>query len=144
MGLPGSGKTTLAGSIVGRLRAEGRTVTWLNADKIRKQYNDMDFSVAGRIRQSLRMAELAEIDTSDFVIADFIAPLPEMRENFNADCTIWMDTIRQGRYPDTNQLFVPPDDYDFRVTEQDAVRWSGLILEQSSTFSSAALLSSFV
>ena len=129
MGLPGSGKTTLADSLRTRLWEEGRTVTWLNADEIRKQYNDWDFSHQGRIRQSKRMDELASKATTDYVIADFVAPLVEMRNNFKADWTIWVDTIDAGRYEDTNKAFQVPEFYDFRITEQNAEKWSDFVTE---------------
>ena len=129
MGLPGAGKTTLAKQLVIDLRAEGATVDWLNADEIRKQFNDWDFSESGRIRQSIRMSELAATSNADYVIADFVAPLVEMRNNFKADWTIWVDTIDRGRYEDTNRAFVEPDIYDFRIPEQDAEKWSSFILE---------------
>ena len=29
------------------------------------------------------------------------------QEEFNADYIIWLDTIKAGRYDDTNQLFIP-------------------------------------
>ena len=106
------------------------TVTWLNADDVRKKYNDWDFSREGRIRQSLRMLEFALTVNTDYVICDFIAPIPEMRNNFKADWTIWMDTIDAGRFEDTNQMFVPPDLYDFRVTEQNAEKWAQYIGER--------------
>jgi adenylylsulfate kinase len=130
MGLPGSGKTTFAKELILRLWEEGRTVTWLNADKVRKTYNDWDFSEEGRIRQSLRMKELADKSTNDYVICDFVAPLLEMRNNFNADFTIWIDTIKKGRYEDTNRIFVEPDYFNVRVTEQNAKKWSKIVLEQ--------------
>jgi hypothetical protein len=69
------------------------------------------------------MRELADSFFNDFVIADFVAPLPEMRHNFKADWVIWIDTIEKGRFEDTNKLFVPPDVYDFRITEQNAEKW---------------------
>jgi hypothetical protein len=127
MGLPGSGKTTLADALRTRLWEEGRTVTWLNADEIRKQFNDWDFSYEGRIRQSKRMDELASKATTDYVIADFVAPLVEMRNNFKADWTVWVDTISEGRYADTNKAFVEPEIYDFRITEQNADKWSEFV-----------------
>jgi hypothetical protein len=102
-------------------------VDWFNADDVRKQFNDWDFSKEGRIRQSLRMLDFALKCTGDFVICDFVAPLPEMRHNFKADWVIWMDTIESGRYEDTNKAFIPPDVYDFRITEQDAVKWAEFI-----------------
>jgi hypothetical protein len=148
MGLPGSGKTFLATALKKYLEENGTannmslsramttefqlgdykvTVDWFNADEIRKRFNDWDFSHDGRIRQSLRMAEFALKSSGDFVIADFVAPLVEMRNNFKADWTIWMDTIDQGRYADTNKAFVPPALYDFRVTEQNADKWAEFI-----------------
>jgi hypothetical protein len=143
MGLPGSGKTYLAQYILEHLQDAYKTINenslrplkdakvkvgWLNADDVRKKYNDWDFSKEGRIRQSLRMRELADSMTDmDYVICDFVAPLVEMRNNFKADWTIWVDTIDKGRFEDTNKAFVPPEVYDFRITEQNAVKWGEFI-----------------
>ena len=140
MGLPGSGKTTLAAALQKYLQdhsilfhvaetveSSKAVVKWINADDVRKKYNDWDFSHEGRIRQSIRMRELADSFLNDFVIADFVAPLPEMRHNFKADWVIWVDTIEKGRFEDTNKMFVPPDVYDFRVTEQNAEKWAEFI-----------------
>ena len=126
MGLPGAGKTFLAAALKKHLEESAR-VEWFNADELRKQYDDWDFSREGRIRQSLRMAACALQSSSDFVICDFVAPLVEMRNNFKADWTIWVDTIDQGRFADTNKAFVPPEQYDFRVTEQNADKWAEFI-----------------
>ena len=128
MGLPGAGKTYLAQFIVETLQKEKKKVGWLNADDVRKKYDDWDFSHEGRIRQSKRMRQLAdEMTKFDYVICDFVAPLQEMRNNFKADWTIWVDTIDEGRFDDTNKLFVPPQVYDFRVTEQKAEKWGEFI-----------------
>jgi hypothetical protein len=141
MGLPGAGKTYFAERLktyleqhsdlyhtnaesVGASRAQ---VKWINADDVRKKYNDWDFSHEGRIRQSLRMRELADSFLNDFVIVDFVAPLPEMRNNFKADWTIWIDTIEKGRFEDTNKVFTPPEVYDFRITEQAAEKWAEFV-----------------
>lgn len=136
MGLPGSGKTYFAERLKNYLETNSEyfnpafetttqraSVKWINADDVRKKYNDWDFSHEGRIRQSIRMRELADSFFNDFVIADFVAPLPEMRHNFKADWIIWIDTIEKGRFEDTNKMFVPPDVYDFRITEQNAEKW---------------------
>ena len=136
MGLPGSGKTYFAErlkqyiethsefyNLAENLNGSKAAVKWINADDVRKKYNDWDFSHEGRIRQSIRMREIADTFLNDFVIADFVAPLPEMRHNFKADWVIWMDTIEKGRFEDTNKMFTPPDVYDFRVTEQNAEKW---------------------
>lgn len=128
MGLPGAGKTYLAQHIVDHLQAERKRVGWLNADDVRKKYNDWDFSREGRIRQSLRMRELADaMSEVDFVICDFVAPLPEMRDNFKADWTVWVDTIDSGRFEDTNKVFEAPVSYDFRITEQHGEKWGEFI-----------------
>ena len=124
MGLPGSGKTTLATLLAAGFFPD---VLWLNADAVREKYDDWDFSHEGRIRQSLRMRELANDSKKDYVVCDFVAPLTEMRDNFDAHWTIWMDTIKEGRFEDTNRAFVPPKKYDFRVKEQDAERWAAII-----------------
>lgn len=127
MGLPGAGKTYLATHLKQRLEAHGKTVGWMNADEVRRHYDDWDFSFEGRIRQSLRMRELADTSNTDYCIVDFVAPLVPMRNNFAADWTIWVDTIDEGRYEDTNKMFVPPEQYDFRITEQNAEKWSDYI-----------------
>jgi len=129
MGLPGSGKTTMAQALRTELWYEGRTVAWFNADEVRKRFNDWDFSPEGRIKQSRRMRELADQSTTDYVIADFVAPLESMRSVFLAHWVVWTDTIDRGRFEDTNQLFTPPTVCDFRVTTQAANDWSRRIAE---------------
>ena len=127
MGLPGSGKTTLASELVHLLKAK-----WINNDKVRKEANDWDFSEEGRSRQAKRMADLAEkykLEGS-YVVCDFICPTPKARELFNADFIIWVDTIKKGRFDDTNAMFVKPEKYDFHVTTQDAKTWAAKIMEK--------------
>jgi hypothetical protein len=135
MGLPGAGKTFFSKELHRRFTefqhdGHGLAVKWFNADEVRRLHNDWDFSPEGRIRQSLRMAELAEkYHDHDYVICDFVAPLPEMRDNFAADWTVWMDTIDAGRFEDTNRMFVEPTHYDFRITEQDCEKWAEFVLQ---------------
>ena len=125
MGLPGAGKTTLANELAPKLNAKR-----LNADEVRKAANDWDFSEEGRVRQAKRMAEAALKlkDEGSYVIADFIAPTPKARSLFPADYVIWVDTIKKGRFDDTNKMFVKPEKYDFHVTTQDAKSWVSKIL----------------
>lgn len=124
MGLPGAGKTTLAAELIKLLESRGKTVTWFNADDIRKKYDDWDFSHEGRLRQAQRMRDLADDVETDYALVDFVAPLPEMRDIFAADVTIWMANISAGRFEDTNRAFVPPETYDIQVTFQDAKFWA--------------------
>jgi adenylylsulfate kinase len=127
MGLPGAGKTYLAQYILEHLQAARKTVSWFNADDIRKKYDDWDFSEQGRIRQSKRMRDLADAAGTDYAICDFVAPLKAMRDNYKADWTVWVDTIREGRYADTNAMFQEPEQYDFRITEQSAEKWAEFV-----------------
>ena len=125
MGLPGSGKTTLAEELAPLLNAKR-----LNADEVRKEANDWDFSEEGRKRQAKRMADFALKlkQNGNFVVADFICPTPEARALFPADFVIWVDTIKEGRFDDTNKMFVKPDKFNFHVTSQDAASWAPKIL----------------
>ena len=127
MGLPGSGKTTLASELVPLLKAK-----WLNADEVRKEANDWDFSAEGRTRQAKRMwAKAKEYkDQGNHVVADFVCPTPAARALFPADFIIWVDTIKEGRFDDTNKMFVKPEKYNYHVTTQDAKNWAPKILEE--------------
>ena len=127
MGLPGSGKTTLANELAPLLNAKR-----LNADEVRKDANDWDFSEEGRKRQSKRMAEFAIKlkNEGHFVVADFICPTPEARSLFPSDYLIWVDTIKEGRFNDTNKMFIKPEKYDFLVTTQDAKNWAPKIFKE--------------
>ena len=127
MGLPGSGKTTLASHLVPLLKAK-----WLNADEVRKEADDWDFSPEGRTRQAKRMwSKALELKNQGFhVVADFVCPTPAARSLFPADYIIWVDTIKEGRFDDTNKMFVKPDKYDFHVPTQDAKNWSLKIYEE--------------
>ena len=127
MGLPGAGKTTLANELDTLIKCKR-----LNADEVRKAANDWDFSEEGRIRQAKRMSEAALKIKSEGnnVIADFICPTPEARKLFPADYIVWVDTIKEGRFEDTNQMFVKPEKYDFHVTSQDAKHWASKIIKE--------------
>ena len=114
MGLPGSGKSTLAKPF-----AELIGGVWVNADQVRERYNDWDFTTEGRLRQAYRMRYLADgIELSGKIaIADFVCPTEELRNIFGSDYTIWMDTINEGRYTDTNAIFETPMQVDYHVRE---------------------------
>ena len=127
MGLPGAGKTTLANEMATLINAKR-----LNADEVRKAADDWDFSEEGRVRQAKRMAEFALKLKAEgnYVIADFVAPTPEARNLFPSDFRIWVDTIKKGRFEDTNQMFVNPKNFDYHVTTQDAKKWAPLIIKE--------------
>ena len=116
MGLPGSGKTYLAERMQPILKS-----AWYNADIVREMAKDWDFSPEGRIRQSLRMKNLADFEKSQgrIVICDFVCPTNETKENFSPDITVWMNTISSGRYEDTNKMFEKPKNVDYVVTEMN-------------------------
>ena len=125
--MPGAGKTTLANELAKLIECKR-----LNADEIRRAANDWDFSEEGRVRQAKRMADAALKlkNEGHYVIADFIAPTPEARSLFPADYKVWVDTIKEGRFEDTNQMFVNPKKFDFHVTTQDAKKWAPKIIEE--------------
>jgi adenylylsulfate kinase len=127
MGLPGSGKTWLADWM-----SKGLECAWYNADFVRKMANDWDFSEEGRIRQSQRMRTFADFEKENgrMVICDFVCPTPESRNQFDADVTIWIDTIKEGRYENTNAIFVPPTEYDYHVTEKMSIKDTKVFIEE--------------
>ena len=111
-GLPGSGKSTLAEPFCELING-----VWLNADKIRTFYDDWDFSLQGRMRQAQRMRCLADgvVMAGRIAVADFVCPTSAARAEFAADYTVFMDTINQGRYEDTNAMFEPVQNCDYHV-----------------------------
>tara|TARA_R110002153_G_scaffold272100_1_gene440416 strand:- start:45 stop:491 length:447 start_codon:yes stop_codon:yes gene_type:complete len=112
MGLPGSGKSTLAKPLASLLGG-----VWLNADAVRKKYDDWDFSPEGRARQAFRMKMLSDgvIAAGKVAVADFVCPTEQTRQEFGADFTVWMDTIKEGRFEDTNAMFETPFRLDYHV-----------------------------
>jgi adenylylsulfate kinase len=119
MGLPGSGKTTFAEKLKNELIIRNKTVSWYNADMVRGFYNDWDFSDEGRIRQAERMKQLSVESTEEFVISDFVAPTFKIRNLFAPDYIVFMDTIKQSRFGDTNAIFDSPNNYDLKIMNYD-------------------------
>lgn len=127
MGLPGSGKTTLSKELSKLIGA-----VHFNADEIRENINkDLRFSFKDRVEQARRMGWLCDKvkEKNKYVIADFICPTKECREAFGNCFLIFVDTIKRGRYKDTNNLFQRPKKYDFIVKEKNAKENSRIIKE---------------
>lgn len=131
MGLPGSGKSTLAADLQYLLN-QSYKCHWLNADKVREQFNDWDFSEQGRERQAKRMKDLADLhgQYNDIIICDFVCPLQKIRDEFNADYIVFINTISQSRYEDTNKIFEPPIKFDFEVKHKNSNYYSKMIANE--------------
>jgi adenylylsulfate kinase len=84
---------------------------------VRKEYNDWDFSSEGRTRQAKRMRHLADeiVSTGGIAVVDFVCPTRETRKIFDGDFVIYLNTIKESRFEDTNKMFEEPnaDEYDF-------------------------------
>ena len=114
MGLPGSGKTTLARQLSERLPA-----VWYNADEIRNNINkDLAFTESDRLEQARRMGILCDIALRNrvvsYAIADFICPTEQTRKTFNPDYIIWMNTVKES-----DKVFEKPDFYNVEITSLD-------------------------
>lgn len=120
MGLPGSGKTTLANQLGFCLGA----VVW-NADAVRAICDEPNFDLSARLRQARRMRFLCDTvaNARHHVIADFVCPTELTRSAFRANeaFVVWVDRIKESRYDDTNALFEPPQRYDYRYTAKSTV-----------------------
>lgn len=108
MGLPGSGKTTFAEKLKFQFERRGVIPSWFNADKVREAFDDWDFSDEGRLRQAKRMRRLVDDSMYPYCIVDMVAPTKKTRTLLKPDYVIWMNTIEEGRFDDTNKMFVKP------------------------------------
>jgi len=129
LGLPGSGKSTIANKLAQKLGAEH-----FNADRVREMFNDWDFSDEGRERQAYRMKELGADSKKQFAILDFVCPKEDYRKIVNADYTVWMDTLLQSRFEDTNKMFEKPEKYDWCFTEFSSDSQAQMIVQKLQPF----------
>jgi len=127
MGLPGSGKTRLSKELKKII-----PIIHLNADEIRKHFDDWDFSKEGRLRQADRMKRFSDYIYLEKIspLADFVCPLDETRKILKPDIIIWMDTEKKGRFENTNKIFQKPKKFHFRITTKNARYWSNYIKER--------------
>lgn len=127
MGLPHSGKTTLAQALAPLLRA-----VHFNADAVRENINkDLGFSVEDRIEQARRMGWLCDraVEAGHYAIADFVCPTFETRHAFGSDGSfrVYVNTDKHTPYEDTKALFEPPEWSSYNVYTQDAEFHAGVI-----------------
>jgi adenylylsulfate kinase-like enzyme len=132
IGLPGSGKTELAKALKERINA-----IHLNADEVRATVNsDLSFTPEDRIEQARRMGEMARLISKQGVapvIVDFVCPTEITRAAFGKpDILVFMDTLAEGRFEDTNRMFERPSDFDivFVSHEYNAEEKSTEIINQ--------------
>ena len=120
-GLPGAGKTTLAKQMAERLDADH-----FEADVLRATEDDWDFSAEGRMRQAIRMRTLAEASDKEHQICDFVCPTEELRSILAPHYTIFMDTVDESEYADTNALFDKPRNADLIIRRKgaEALDWA--------------------
>ena len=116
LGLPGSGKTTLAEALKERLNA-----IHLNADEVRATLNsDLGFSEKDRAENARRLGEMARLLSvqGHTVIVDFICPTKATRKAFGKpDIKIAMNTIASSRFADTDAMWIPVVDADHTFYE---------------------------
>jgi len=129
MGLPGSGKSELAVELRKLLETTDKVIERLDGEAVSIAFDDYDFSENGFINQALRLSTGAHHSFSDLIIVDFIAPTLASQLIFYPKLLIWMDTIQSSKHPDTDALFTPPINYQFRVTDRDYKKWAEIIFD---------------
>ena len=131
MGLPGSGKTTLAANLMKLLVSENLPVKWFNDDMVREAFNDGDFSDQGSMKLFLRMRELSRVAAHQnfIVISDLVAPTNINQLSYLPDMLIWMDTVKTSKIKNINEIFEPPRLYTFRVRKKNAKLWAQIIFD---------------
>ena len=122
-GLPGSGKTTFANSLINEYRHHNRSYQWYNGDRVREDHNDWDFSIEGRLRQTIRMVNLANSISDKDVIIDYICPLEEYRYLLSPTIIIYLDTSTDTKHTDTKKIFEPPSNVFLTVRDKDDITY---------------------
>ena len=119
MGLPSSGKTTLAKELSKAINA-----IHLNADEMRnKVWTDLTFKYTDRLIQAQRMGALSDMLNAQGynTIADFVCPTEEARKKFGKAFVVWVDRIKESRFEDTNKLFEKPKKVDVHIKYEHTI-----------------------
>jgi hypothetical protein len=133
IGLPGSGKTTFSQKLCDRIDA-----ILINADEVRSDLSkDLGFSIDNRIEQARRLGAIARLlhDQGKTVVVDFVCPTAETRKAFGRpDYLIWMNTISQGRFENTNNIWQNPEWHDYEFTDLEQNNKVDVIIKELGLF----------
>lgn len=131
--MPGSGKTTIAKALSDRINA-----IHLNADEVRADLSsDLGFSEGDRLEQARRLGAMARLLSGQGypVVIDFVCPTEETRAAFGfADILVWMDTISEGRFADTNSIWEAPTNFDVRFNDLEQENKADTIISTFNLF----------
>jgi adenylylsulfate kinase-like enzyme len=110
-GLSGSGKTTFCKN----LKKVNSMLDHYEADIVREAFNDWSFDKKARERQAKRLFALCNLSNlqNKIAIADFICPYDKFRNDY--DIKIFMNTVKESKYKDTDNIFEKTKNYDFEI-----------------------------
>ena len=133
IGLPGSGKTTLAKELCRRTNG-----IHINADEVRSELSsDLGFSSEDRIEQARRLGSISRLLSKQgkLVIVDFVNPTRETRKAFgDANFVVWVNRILSSRFEDTNNMWQDPESDLVISNGQSITEEAELVLKSAGIF----------